>query len=100
MIFDELSNTLFRFSLRRLGAELHGGASRHPPPAADHGSFGAPAWRGLMALSAIANGQEVPLSGATLAHGATLSTVRENVVDALPSTHLSCSHYLFFFILR
>ena len=32
MISDELSNTLFRFSLRCLGAELAGGVFKHPPP--------------------------------------------------------------------
>ena len=46
MIFDELSNVYFCFVLQRLGVELDGGgASRHP--AADHGSFGALARRGL-----------------------------------------------------
>ena len=57
MFFDELSNAFFRFSLRRLGAELDrggggggggGGLSPPPPsPPADHGSFGAQAQRGL-----------------------------------------------------
>ena len=33
MIFRELSNTAFRFSLRRPGAEIMGGgAFKHPPP--------------------------------------------------------------------
>ena len=47
MIFDDLSNTYFRFVIRRLGAELDGGGgvSRRPRPAADHESFGAPARR-------------------------------------------------------
>ena len=31
MISDELSNTLFGFSLRRLGAELQGGSQQQPP---------------------------------------------------------------------
>ena len=52
MIFDELSNAYFHFVLQRLGADLDGeGASRRPPPppqAADHGSFRAPARRGLI----------------------------------------------------
>ena len=48
MIFDELSNAFSRFSLRRLEAELDGGGGRLDAlPPADHGSFGAPARRGL-----------------------------------------------------
>ena len=31
MIFDELSNAIFRLSLRFLGAELEGGVRRPPP---------------------------------------------------------------------
>ena len=32
MIFRELSNAAFRFSLRRPGAEIMGGAFKRPPP--------------------------------------------------------------------
>ena len=32
MIFRELSNATFRFSLRRPGAEIQGGRSNAPPP--------------------------------------------------------------------
>ena len=32
MIFRELSNPAFRFSLRGLGAEIRGGAFKRPPP--------------------------------------------------------------------
>ena len=32
MIFDELSNASFGFSLRLLGAELQGGLNNPPPP--------------------------------------------------------------------
>ena len=32
MIFRELSNAAFRFSLRRLGAEIMGGTFKRPPP--------------------------------------------------------------------
>ena len=32
MIFRELSNAAFRFSLRRPGAEIMGGPSNAPPP--------------------------------------------------------------------
>ena len=32
MIFRELSNATFRFSLRRPGAEIMGGAFKRPPP--------------------------------------------------------------------
>ena len=49
--------TLFsNFSLQRLGAELDWGegASRRPPPSADHGSFGAPARRGLRCIRKVA----------------------------------------------
>ena len=48
MIFDELSNAFLRLSLRRLGTELDGGVIDAPAPLADHGSFGAPARRGLI----------------------------------------------------
>ena len=41
---------LIRFSLRRPGTELDGGGASRPPPPADHGSFGAPARRGLTLL--------------------------------------------------
>ena len=46
MIFDELSNAVFRFSLRPLGAEIEGGCSTTPPPAGRGKSRG-PAGRGL-----------------------------------------------------
>ena len=46
MIFDELSNATFPFSLRRLGVELDGG--RLEAPLSDHGIFGVPARRGLI----------------------------------------------------
>ena len=47
MIFNELSNAFCRFVLQFLGAELEGGGERLDAPVADHGSFGALAWRGL-----------------------------------------------------
>ena len=31
MIFEELSNAFFRFSLRQLEAEIEGGVFKHPP---------------------------------------------------------------------
>ena len=34
MVFDELSNAFFRFSLRCAGAELVGGGVETPPPGA------------------------------------------------------------------
>ena len=46
MISDELSNALFGFSLRRLGAELQGG-SQHPPPPSGGGKSRDPSGRGL-----------------------------------------------------
>ena len=39
MIFTQLSNASFRFSLRLLGAELEGGGSQLPPPPR-HDMFG------------------------------------------------------------
>ena len=47
MIFRELSNAAFRFSLRRPGAEIMGGAFKRPPPAGGGKSRG-PAGRGLI----------------------------------------------------
>ena len=48
MIFRELSNTAFRFSLRRPGAEIMGGGhSNAPPPQTGGGKSRGPAWRGL-----------------------------------------------------
>ena len=38
MIFRELSNAAFRFSLRRPGAEIMGGAFKRPPPPAGGGN--------------------------------------------------------------
>ena len=46
MIFRELSNAAFRFSLRQPGAEIMGGAFKRPPPAGGGKSRG-PAGRGL-----------------------------------------------------
>ena len=46
MIFRELSNAAFRFSLRRPGAEIMGGVQTPPPPAGGGKSRG-PAGRGL-----------------------------------------------------
>ena len=46
MIFDNLSNAFFRFSLRRLGAKLERGRLAPPPPAVRE-SLGAPTRRGL-----------------------------------------------------
>ena len=46
MIFRELSNPAFRFSLRRPGAEIMGGVQTPPPPAGGGKSRG-PAGRGL-----------------------------------------------------
>ena len=54
MIFEELSNTSSRFVLRSLGAEL-GAPGYVGSPSADHGSFGALAWRGLRAELGIPN---------------------------------------------
>ena len=48
MIFRELSNAAFRFSLRRPGAEIMGGGVQTPPPPpADGGKSRGPAGRGL-----------------------------------------------------
>ena len=49
MIFRELSNAAFRFSLRRPGAEIMGGGrSNAPPPPAGGGKSRGPAGRGLI----------------------------------------------------
>ena len=40
IIFDELSNALFRFSLRQIGAEIDGGTP--PPPPVGGGKSGVP----------------------------------------------------------
>ena len=48
MIFRELSNAAFRFSLRRPGAEIMGGGGvQTPPPPAGGGKSRGPAGRGL-----------------------------------------------------
>ena len=48
MIFRELSNVAFRFSLRRPGAEIMGGGrSNAPPPPAGGGKSRGPPGRGL-----------------------------------------------------
>ena len=47
MIFRELSNAAFRFSLRRPGAEIMGEAFKRPPPPAGGGKSRGPAGRGL-----------------------------------------------------
>ena len=47
MIFRELSNTAFRFSLRRPGAEIMGGGVQTPPPPAGGGKSRGPAGRGI-----------------------------------------------------
>ena len=49
MIFRELSNAAFRFSLRRPGAEIMGRSNAPPPPAGGGKSRG-PAGRGLKSL--------------------------------------------------
>ena len=51
MIFLELSNAAFRFSLRRPGAEIMGGAFKRPPPPAGGGKSRGPAGRGLTELN-------------------------------------------------
>ena len=48
MIFCELSNATFRFSLRRPEAEIMGGVQTPPPPPAGDGKSRGPVWRGLM----------------------------------------------------
>ena len=48
MIFRELSNAAFRFSLRRPGAEIMGGALKRPPPPAGGGKSRGPAGRGII----------------------------------------------------
>ena len=51
MIFRELSNAAFRFSLRRPGAEIMGGGVQTPPPPpAGGGKSRGPAGRGLWLL--------------------------------------------------
>ena len=50
MIFRELSNAAFRFSLRRPGAEIMGGAFKRPPPPAGGGKSRGPAGPGLTDL--------------------------------------------------
>ena len=47
MIFRELSNAAFRFSLRRPGAEIMGGGAFKRPPPAGGGKSRGPAGRGL-----------------------------------------------------
>ena len=47
MLFRELSNAAFRFSLRRPGAEIMGGRSNAPTPPAGGGKSRGPAGRGL-----------------------------------------------------
>ena len=47
MIFRELSNDAFRFSLRRPGAEIMGGVQTPPPPPAGGGKSRGPAGRGF-----------------------------------------------------
>ena len=47
MIFRELSNAAFCFSLRQSGAEIMGGAFKRPPPPAGGGKSRGPAGRGL-----------------------------------------------------
>ena len=47
MIFDELSNAVFRSRLRLMGAELEGGRSNAPPPVGGGKSRG-PVGRGLI----------------------------------------------------
>ena len=47
MIFRELSNAAFRFSLRQPGAEIMGGGVQTPPPPAGGGKSRGPAGRGL-----------------------------------------------------
>ena len=47
MIFRELSNAAFRFSLRRPGAEILGGGCSNAPPPAGGGKSRGPAGRGL-----------------------------------------------------
>ena len=47
MIFRELSNAAFRFSLRRPGAEIMGGVQTPPPPPAGGGKSRGPAGCGL-----------------------------------------------------
>ena len=60
MIFRELSNAAFRFSLRRPGAEIMGGAFKRPPPAGGGKSRG-PAGRGL--TRALEGGLRITPSG-------------------------------------
>ena len=53
MIFGELSNAAFRFSLRRPGAEIMGGGRSNanpPPPPAGGGKTIGPAGRGLSSI--------------------------------------------------
>ena len=47
MIFRELSNVAFRFSLRRPGAEIMGGGRSNALPPAGGGKSRGPAGRGL-----------------------------------------------------
>ena len=55
MIFRELSNAAFRFSLRRPGAEnMGGGVQTPPPPPAGGGKSRGPAGRGLSATNGFA----------------------------------------------
>ena len=51
MIFRELSNAAFRFSLRRPGAEIMGGGRSNAPPPAGGGKSRGPAGRGLTTVS-------------------------------------------------
>ena len=57
MIFRELSNAAFRFSLRRPGAEIMGGVQTPPPPPppAGGGKSRGPAGRGLMVADNVDN---------------------------------------------
>ena len=80
MIFRELSNAAFRFSLRRPGAEIMGGGGRSnaPPPPAGGGKSRGPAGRGLKCKMPPSEGMMPPSKcNLTLSEG-TLPTSANN----------------------
>ena len=65
IIFDELSNAFFRFSLRPIGAEIAGGGGVQTPPSpVGSGKSGVPVGRGLNACTlSIIFAQKLPSRG-------------------------------------
>ena len=93
MIFRELSNAVFRFSLRRPGAEIMGGGVQTPPPPAGGGKSRGPAGRGLtvasswMSLTRQGEGTERPQERPRLA--TTGLSLRNQAAHSLPRHRLT-----------